>query len=87
MIEDAGTDSIPELTLGVLRWCYKTITSRVKEIIMFTADNEREDGKKSAHILHQALGGRVISLPGRGHYVEKDMGTTEFPELLDAVLR
>jgi len=64
----------------------KTIPSRVKEIIMFTSDNEREDGKKSVKIIHAALGGKIINLPNHGHYLQKDMGTTEFPELIDAVL-
>ncbi|MFH1332399.1 MAG: alpha/beta hydrolase [archaeon] len=46
----------------------KTIKSRVKEIVMFTADNEEEDGKKSLEIFHNALGGRVIELKGRTLY-------------------
>ncbi|MBI4157544.1 alpha/beta hydrolase [Candidatus Woesebacteria bacterium] len=64
----------------------KTIKSRVREIIMFTADNEKEDGKKSLEIFHKALGGKIIELSGRGHYVFRDMKTEEFPELLKEVL-
>lgn len=63
-----------------------TIKDGVKEIIMFTADNEEEAGKKSLEIFHQALGGKIIELKGRGHYTMGDMGTEEFPELLEAVL-
>jgi predicted alpha/beta hydrolase family esterase len=62
-----------------------TIKSRVKEIVMFTADDEAEDGKKSLKIFHDALGGKVIELKGRGHYVLEDMGTQEFPELVKEV--
>jgi len=65
----------------------KKIKERVKEIVMFTADNEEKDGKKSLEIFHKALGGKIIELKGRGHYTMNDMGTQEFPELLKEVLR
>lgn len=64
----------------------ETIKSRIKEIIMFTADDEEEDGKKSLKIFHQALGGEVIELKGRGHYTIGDMGMEKFPELLEVIL-
>lgn len=63
----------------------KTIKSRVKEIIMFTADNEEDDGRKSLKIFLEVLGGRVIELKGRGHYTFSDMGTEEFPELINEI--
>lgn len=63
-----------------------TIKARVKEIIMFSANNEKPDGKKSLGIFHKALGGKVIELKGRGHYTLNDMGTEEFPELLKVIL-
>ena len=65
----------------------ETIKSRVKKIMMFTADDEKEDGKKSLKIFHDALGGAIIELQGRGHYIMEDMGTEEFPELLQAILK
>lgn len=61
----------------------KTIASRVGQIIMFTSNDEEEDGKKSLEIFHQSLGGDIIDLPNRGHYT----GPTPFPELIDAVLK
>ena len=64
-----------------------TIKSRVGEIIMFTADDEEEKGKKNLKIFHQALGGRIIELKNRGHYILDDMGTEEFPELIEAILK
>lgn len=64
----------------------ETIKSRVKEIVMFTADDEEEDGKKSLKIFHDALGGKIIELQGRGHYTMGDMGTEEFPELLEEII-
>lgn len=64
----------------------KTIKSRVGEIVMFTADDEVDDGKKSVKIIHDAIGGRIIELKGHGHYTQWDIGTEEFPELLDEII-
>ena len=63
----------------------KTIKSRVKEIIMFTADDEEKDGKESLKIFHKALNGKIIELKNHGHYTFNDMGTEEFPELLKEI--
>lgn len=65
----------------------KTIKSRVKEIVMFTADDEMKDGKKSLKIFHNALEGKIIELQGRGHYTMGDMGTEKFPELLKEIVK
>lgn len=62
------------------------IKLRVEKIVMFTADDEEDDGKESLKIFHEALGGEIIELSGHGHYTMGDMGTEEFPELLKAVL-
>ena len=64
----------------------ETIKGRVKEIVMFTSDNEKNDGKKSLEIFHKAIGGKIIELKGKGHYTMKDMGTEHFPELLKEVI-
>jgi hypothetical protein len=37
-------------------------------------------------MIHDVLGGKVIELKGRGHYTFNDMGTAEFPELLQEVV-
>jgi uncharacterized protein len=63
----------------------ETIKERVEEIVMFTADDEEDDGKESVKIFHKSLGGKVIELKGRGHYCLDDMGTEKFPELLKAI--
>jgi len=63
----------------------EAIKDRVQEIILFTADNEEEDGKKSLKIFHEVLGGKIINLPKHGHYCLEDMGTEEFPELLEII--
>lgn len=62
------------------------IKSRVNEIIMFTADDEEPEGKKSLKMYEATLGGNVMELKGHGHFTTGDMGTTEFPELLEEVL-
>lgn len=64
----------------------ETIRSRVKSIVMFTADDEEEDGKKSLELFHRAFGGRIINLKGHGHYTFNDMGTEAFPELLEEIV-
>lgn len=64
----------------------KGTASQVGVIIMFTSDNEAERLKKSLKLYHRVLGGKVIELKGRGHYTLKDMGTSEFLELLKAIL-
>jgi predicted alpha/beta hydrolase family esterase len=65
----------------------ENIKSRVDKIVMFTADDEDEDGKKGLKMFHEYLGGQIVDLEGRGHYTMDDMGTTEFPELLDVILK
>ena len=52
---------------------------------MFTADDEEKDGKKSLKMFHNVLEGKMIELKGRGHYTLGDMGTEEFPELLEEI--
>lgn len=64
-----------------------SIRSRVKEIVMFTADDEEDDGKKSLKMFHDAIGGKIIELKGRGHYILENMGTEEFPELLKEIIQ
>lgn len=64
-----------------------TISERTGEIIMFTADNEAVEGKNGLKMFHDALGGEVINLPNHGHYCFKNMGTEEFPELLEVILK
>jgi len=64
-----------------------SIKERVGEIVMFTADNEEDDGKKSLQMFHEVLDGEIIALNGHGHYVFRYMKTAEFPELMEVILR
>lgn len=65
----------------------ETIKDRVGEIVMFTADDEEREGKESLKIFHDALGGKIINLKGRGHYTMNDMRTEKFPELLKVIIK
>ena len=65
----------------------RTIRDRVREVAIFTSDDEEHDGKVSAKLFHDALGGKVFNLAEHGHYTMDDMGSNEFPELLDVILR
>lgn len=63
----------------------ETIKERVNKIVYFTSDNERDVGKQSLEIYHKILGGEIINLPNHGHYLFKNMGTEEFPELIEVI--
>jgi len=63
------------------------IKNNVGEVIIFTADDEEEDGKKSVKMFQEGIGGNIIELKNHGHYCLNDMGTEEFPELLEEVLK
>jgi predicted alpha/beta hydrolase family esterase len=65
----------------------ESIKNRLLETIIFTSDDEEEDGKKSAKIFHEALNGKVIELKKHGHFTLGEMETEEFPELLEEVLK
>lgn len=66
----------------------ETIKDRVQKIVMFTADDEAEDGKKGLKMFHEALGGEIINLEGHGHYcLGNNMETEEFPQLIESILK
>jgi len=57
------------------------------EIIVFVDREDDSEIVKSADFAHQKLEAKLIELKDKGHFVEGDMGTTEFPELLGEILR
>lgn len=62
----------------------KSIKERVDRVFMFTAPDEKQEGKNGLEMFHGYLGGDVISLEDHGHYCLGNMGTEEFPELIKA---
>jgi uncharacterized protein len=62
-----------------------TIKDRVGEIVMFTSYDENPNAQLSLDEYHNALDGKVIDLTDHEHYTFNDMGTVEFPELLDVI--
>ena len=64
----------------------KAIGKRVGKIIFFTSDNDNKSILESVNDYHKLLGGKLIRLSGRGHFIESHMGTKEFPELLREIL-
>ncbi|EFK96347.1 conserved hypothetical protein [sediment metagenome] len=64
----------------------KTIKNRVKKIVLFTSDDEEENGKKSLRIYNKDLDGKIIELKGHGHYTLGNMKTEKFPELIYEII-
>jgi predicted alpha/beta hydrolase family esterase len=64
----------------------KDLKNRVDQIVLFTSNDEEENGKKSLEMYHDVLDGELIELENHGHFVESHMGTNKFPELLEKVL-
>lgn len=62
------------------------IKNNINEIVIFTSNDEAEDGKKSVVIFGKILEAKIIELKNKGHYTQGDMGTIEFPELLETIL-
>ncbi|MGE0792626.1 MAG: class I tRNA ligase family protein [Candidatus Woesearchaeota archaeon] len=65
----------------------KNIGKNVKsEIVIYTSNNDIEKHIIGAKEYSEELPAKVITLENKGHFTEKEMGTKEFPELLNEVL-
>ena len=59
----------------------------VDGVVLMESTNDLEVVNESVGILKGAVDGmKVVTLEGRGHFNYKDMGTFEFPELVEEVL-
>ncbi len=56
------------------------------EIIIFYSNNDHPNMIASAKEAHTKLGGKLILLENRGHFVLEHMGSEEFPELLAEIV-
>ena len=67
---------------------YRNIGDYVKDqIIVFTAKDDMDYHIKNAYEYEKELPAKVITLKNHGHFTLGDMGTDEFPELLEEVLK
>lgn len=64
----------------------QTVQNRVRELIIFTSENDDSENMESAQLLANELNCRVVNLPTYGHFITEEMGTDEFPELVDEVI-
>jgi predicted alpha/beta hydrolase family esterase len=63
------------------------IKDRVEKIVIFTSPEEPSHRQKNVATYRELLDAKVISIPGKGHFVYNDMGTNKFPELLKEILK
>jgi leucyl-tRNA synthetase len=61
------------------------IKNLAEEIVIFVS-NDDERHLKAAEIYKKELGAKIIRLENRGHFTLRDMGTREFPEILEEIL-
>lgn len=65
----------------------KRLFERAEEIVILVSPDDDADILESAEQIKSELPSvKAIELPGRGHFTMEDMGTEEFPELLDILL-
>jgi len=59
----------------------------VDKIVIFVSSNDHEEIKESVEIYSEKLKVKPIELTNMGHFITKHMGTEEFPELLNEILK
>jgi uncharacterized protein len=64
-----------------------TLTDRIDVVVFYSTDDD-EPMIKTAEIIEKALPNATYhKYSDKGHFTKGDLGTEEFPELLDEVLR
>lgn len=62
------------------------LSSRTKQLTIYGSDNDMEDVKKSISVLRETLQQiNYREFQNYGHFTKGDMGTEQFPELLEAI--
>jgi predicted alpha/beta hydrolase family esterase len=61
--------------------------SRIADEIVIFISNDREHIMKSFELYKASLKARIVNLENKGHFLIFTMGTNEFPELLEEILR
>ena len=63
-------------------------TQRTSETVLFTSDNDFEYCKESARIISKTSSDvRVVTFKGYGHFIPLHMNSSEFPELMEEILK
>lgn len=64
----------------------ENILKKTDGLTIIYSDNDYEDVMKSVEILKDKLKGvKLLELKGKGHFINSSLGTSEFPELLNAI--
>ena len=64
------------------------LASRTKDLTVFISDDDAQEELTSLEILkNTVIGLQVKEFSGKGHFILQHMGTVEFPELRDLLLR
>ena len=64
-----------------------SIINNVSKAVIFVSNDDSKGILKSVNLFSEALNIKVIEFRDKGHFTLGDMGTEEFPELLEEVLR
>lgn len=64
------------------------VVQQANEFVIFTSDNDFKDVQNSIQYLREKLPkARFVDFHEYGHFCKEDMGTVEFPELLEEALK
>lgn len=58
----------------------------VTERVVFTSENDDLENMESAKLIADVLECKVVNLPKHGHFITQEMGTDEFPELIEEIV-
>lgn len=65
-----------------------SISQRINKIIIFNSDDDNEDIHDSVKIIEETIKtAEIKQFHNYGHFTLKQMGTPEFPELINAILQ
>ncbi len=64
------------------------LASRTAGLVVFSSTNDSEPVKKTVEIIKgQVSNAKIIEFKNKGHFCKEDLGTVEFPELLEEAIK